>query len=69
MAEIGIILLFMTVFFLVAPTLAKTVSFVIHRWEAVSENSDFDFIDAIRMRQCRLHNLDQTNFQDCYPNS
>lgn len=35
---VGKILLFMTVFFLVAPALAKTISFVIHRWETVSEN-------------------------------
>jgi Kef-type K+ transport system membrane component KefB len=35
---VGKILLFMTVFFLVAPALAKTISFVIHRWEAISEN-------------------------------
>jgi Kef-type K+ transport system membrane component KefB len=35
---VGKILLFMTVFFLAAPALAKTISFVIRRWEAVSEN-------------------------------
>jgi Kef-type K+ transport system membrane component KefB len=31
------ILLFMLVFFLIAPAIAKTVSYVIRRWEAVSE--------------------------------
>jgi len=31
------ILLFMLVFFMIAPAMAKTISHVIHRWEAVSE--------------------------------
>ena len=31
------ILLFMTVFFMIAPTVAKTISYVISRWESVSE--------------------------------
>ena len=31
------ILLFMMVFFMIAPTIAKTISYIIRRWEAVSE--------------------------------
>ena len=31
------ILLFMVVFFLIAPAMAKTISYVIHRWEMISE--------------------------------
>ena len=31
------ILLFMVVFFLIAPTMAKSISYIIHRWESVSE--------------------------------
>ena len=32
------ILLFLTIFFLVAPAMAKSVSYIINRWEAVSDN-------------------------------
>jgi len=32
------ILLFMIVFFMIAPAMAKSISYVIHRWEKVSEN-------------------------------
>jgi Kef-type K+ transport system membrane component KefB len=37
LASTARILLFMVVFFLIAPAMAKSISFIIHRWERVSE--------------------------------
>ena len=37
LAGIGKILLFMTIFFMIAPAMAKSISYIIHRWESVSE--------------------------------